>query len=110
VNSSWRRNVDLEDIPPAIRRALDETETQGAIDARALLTRTTALLLDRAIVEPEVLVGSPAEVLLEAARQGPADLIAVGHQGLEPVRRLTLGSVAAQLLAAAPCSLLIGRK
>jgi nucleotide-binding universal stress UspA family protein len=110
VNSSWRRNFDLEDIPPAIRRALDETETQGAIDARALLTRTTALLLDRAIVEPEVLVGSPAEVLLEAARQGPADLIAVGHQGLEPVRRLTLGSVAAQLLAAAPCSLLIGRK
>jgi len=28
----------------------------------------------------------------------------------DPVRRLTLGSVAAQLLAAAPCSLLIGRK
>jgi len=110
VNSSWRRNFDLEDIPLATRRALDETETQQAIDARALLTRTTAPLVDQAIVEPEVVIGSPAEVLLDAARQGPADLIAVGHQGLEPVRRLTLGAVAAQLLAAAPCSLLIGRK
>jgi nucleotide-binding universal stress UspA family protein len=110
VNSSWRRNFELQDISPAIRRALDETETQEATDARALLARTTAALVERAIVEPEVVVGSPAEVLLETARQGPADVIAVGHQGLEPVRRLTLGSVAAQLLAAAPCSLLIGRK
>jgi nucleotide-binding universal stress UspA family protein len=61
-------------------------------------------------VESEVAIGSPAEVLLDASRQRTAELIAVGHQGLEPVRRLTLGSVAAELLAVAPCSLLIGRK
>jgi nucleotide-binding universal stress UspA family protein len=110
VNSSWRRNLDIEGLPPAIRSALEETETQEAIDARALLARATGPLVDRGIVKSEVAIGNPAEILLGAARERPADLIAVGHQGIEPVRRLTLGSVTAHLLAAAPCSLLIGRK
>lgn len=110
VNASWRRSLALQDVPPGVRRALDEMEAQEAADARALLARATVTLADPAIVEREVVIGSPAEVLLDASRQRAADLIAVGHQGLEPVRRLTLGSVAAQLLAAAPCSLLIGRK
>lgn len=62
-------------------------------------------------MESEVAIGNPAEVLLGAARERPADLIAVGHQGIEPVRRLTLGSVTTvHLLVATPCSLLIGRK
>jgi nucleotide-binding universal stress UspA family protein len=110
VNAAWRRSLALEDVPPAVRSALDDMEAQEAADARAPLARATATLAGRAIVESDVAIGSPAEVLLDAARQRAADLIAVGHQGLEPVRRLTLGSVAAQLLAAAPCSLLIGRK
>jgi nucleotide-binding universal stress UspA family protein len=110
VNASWRRGLALQDAPPEVRSALDEMETQEAADARALLARATVSLVDPAIVEREVAIGSPAEVLLDASRERAADLIAVGHQGLEPVRRLTLGSVAAQLLAAAPCSLLIGRK
>lgn len=110
VNSAWRRNLDVEVIPSAIRSALEETEIQEVAEARALLARATKPLADRAIVEPEVAIGNPVEVLLGAARQRPADLIAVGHQGIEPVRRLTLGSVTAQLLGSAPCSLLIGRK
>jgi nucleotide-binding universal stress UspA family protein len=110
VDTSWRRGLALEDAPPAVRSALDEMEAQEAADARALLARATATLAKRASVESDVAIGSPAEVLLDTSRQRAADLIVVGHQGLEPVRRLTLGSVAAQLLAAAPCSLLIGRK
>lgn len=108
VDPSWRRS--LEDIPPAVRGALDEMDARRAADARALLARATVILGDRAIVESEVTVGTPTDVLLDASRRRAADLIAVGHQGLEPVRRLTLGSVAGHLLAAAPCSLLIGRK
>ena len=64
--------------------------------------RTTGPLVDRGIVESEVAIGNPAEVLLGAARERPADLIAVGHQGIEPVRRLTLGSVSVHLLVATP--------
>jgi nucleotide-binding universal stress UspA family protein len=110
VDVSWRRSLALEDIPPAVRSALDEVETQEAADVRAHLARRTVVLADRAIVESEVTIGRPAKVLLDASRRRTADLIAIGHQGLEPVRRLPLGSVAALLLAAAPCSLLIGRK
>jgi len=110
VDASWRRDLALEDIPHGIQSTLGEVEAQEAADARTHLARRTAILASRAVVECEVTIGRPAEVLLDASRQRPADLIAIGHQGLDPVRRLTLGSVAATLLTAAPCSLLIGRK
>jgi nucleotide-binding universal stress UspA family protein len=110
VDPSWRRGLAVEDLPPEVRRTLDEVDIRRAADARAQLARATAAVGDRAIVESEVLVGPPADVLLDTSRQRAADLIAVGHQGLEPVRRLTLGSVAGHVLNAAPCSLLIGRK
>ena len=110
VDTSWRRGLALEEVSPAIQTALDEQQAQEEADARAHLARASAALADRAIVESEVVIGRPAEILLEVPRARAADLLAVGHQGLEPVRRLALGSVAAQLLAAAPCSLLIGRK
>ncbi len=109
VNTTWRRTFELETLRPAVRRALEEKETQDASDARERLARTTVPLLERATVENEVATGNPVEVILHVARQGPADLLAVGHQGLEPVRRLPVGSVTAELLEAAPCSLLIGR-
>ena len=89
---------------------MHEIEAQHAEMARAALTRTATALADRATVESEGRSGSPAQVLLNAARQRSADLLVLGHQGIEPVRRLALGSVAEQLLAAATCSLLIGRK
>jgi nucleotide-binding universal stress UspA family protein len=110
VDTTWRRNLEVADLSFADRSKLDEMEAQRAADARALLGHATAALGNRAIVQNEVAIGDPVEALLDAARQRTADLIVVGHQGLEPVRRLTLGSTAAQLLAAAPCSLLIGRK
>ncbi len=110
VDTSWRRAIDLDAVPPAVQNAIRETEAQGVADARAVLDRTTVGLARRAALDREVAVGFPAELLLNAARQRRADLIAVGHLGLEPVRRLSLGSVAEQLLTAAPTALLIGRK
>jgi nucleotide-binding universal stress UspA family protein len=109
VDTSWRRNLDLKDVPLAVRSALNETETQAAADARALLARTTVTLARRVALEHHVIVGNPAQAL-DASRGRTADLLAVGDQGLEPIRRLALGSTAAQLLAATPCSLLIARK
>ena len=110
VNTSWRRTMELDEFPPAVRRAVHEIEAQQAEVARAALVRTATALADWATVESEVAAGSPAQVLLDAARQRSADLVVLGHQGVEPVRRLALGSVAEQLLAAATGSLLIGRK
>jgi nucleotide-binding universal stress UspA family protein len=110
VVGAWRGSPALENIPPAPASALDEIQAQETADAQTLLARATIVLGGRAHVDGKVATGNPAEVLLEAAHRHRAELLAVGHQGLEAVRRLTLGSVAAQVLAAAPCSLLIGRK
>jgi nucleotide-binding universal stress UspA family protein len=110
VDTSWRRGVAPEELPPETRSTLDAIEAKQASEARAVLDRGTAPLAGQAIVESEVSFGRPTQALLDAARKRSAGLIAIGHQGLEPVRRLSLGSVAGQILAAAPCSLLIGRK
>ena len=110
VNTSWRRTTDLDEFPPAVRRGVHEMEARHADVARAALARTAATLDGQATVESEVTAGSPAQVLLGAAQQRSADLMVLGHQGVGPVRRLALGSVAEQVLAAATCSLLIGRK
>jgi nucleotide-binding universal stress UspA family protein len=110
VDTAWRRGIPLGELPPETRSALEAIEVKQARDARVALERGTAALEGRASVESDVSVGHPAQVLLDAARQWGASLLAIGHQGLEPVRRLSLGSVAGQILAAAPCSLLIGRK
>lgn len=110
VDTSWRRAIDLEELPVTALGAVHAIEARQVAEARAALARGTAGLAGRAIVESDVVLGSPIQALLDAARERRADLIAIGHQGLEPVRRLPLGSVAAQLLATPPCSLLIGRK
>jgi nucleotide-binding universal stress UspA family protein len=50
---------------------------------------------------------SAGGVLVELARQQEADLLAVGHRGLGPVRRFLLGSVSSYILHHAPCGVLI---
>jgi nucleotide-binding universal stress UspA family protein len=54
-------------------------------------------------VEP----GRPREVLLAAARELAADLLAVGSRGLGPLRHLLLGSVAEAAARRASCDVLV---
>lgn len=51
--------------------------------------------------------GSASEVVVEAAADASADLIAIGSYGAGSVRRLLLGSVAGQIMRHAPCSVLV---
>ncbi len=69
---------------------------------------TAALLMDAGReVATEVLHGAPAEQIVEAARRRDADLIVIGTRGRTGLSRVLLGSLAADLLDAAPCSVLI---
>ena len=55
-----------------------------------------------------VVAGDPAEVLLEAAREGESPtLVAVGSRGLGPVGRLRLGSVSTRVIRAGPGAILV---
>jgi nucleotide-binding universal stress UspA family protein len=59
--------------------------------------------------EADVRVGKPADEILGAAREWPADLIVVGSTGKSLVRRLILGSVARTVLQGAPSSVVVAR-
>ena len=50
VNTSWRRTMELDEFPPAVRRTVHEIEAQHADVARAALARTAAVLADWATV------------------------------------------------------------
>lgn len=53
--------------------------------------------------------GEPAQGILQMATDAQADLIVVGTHGREGLKRLTLGSVAEQIVRTAPCPVLVAR-
>jgi nucleotide-binding universal stress UspA family protein len=59
-------------------------------------------------VEPVAIVGPPASVLVDAARD--ADMLVVGSRGHGGFTALLLGSVSQQLAHHAPCPLVIHRE
>ena len=70
---------------------------QASIDARRRLSEIADVETGSSTVEPELLQGDPAEVLIEVARRRGADEIVVGSRGLGRIRAL-LGSVSNALL------------
>lgn len=58
-------------------------------------------------VQTEVLIGTPAEAILEQAQGQRADLILMGSRGRHGVVRLMLGSVSHAVLHSAPCPVLV---
>ena len=63
-----------------------------------------------AAVECRVVRGSPAGVLIAAAVDSGADMILTGSHGVGRVRGALLGSVSSQVLAHAPCSVMVFRE
>jgi nucleotide-binding universal stress UspA family protein len=60
-------------------------------------------------VSSEILEGAPAALIVDQARQWPADLVVVGSHGRGQVARLALGSVSQAVALHAPCSVEIVR-
>jgi nucleotide-binding universal stress UspA family protein len=59
--------------------------------------------------EPLVVEGRPVEKLLAKLHEAPFDLVIAGSRGSGSVERMLVGSTSEQLLAMAPCSVLIVR-
>ncbi|CAO3421745.1 universal stress protein [Azospirillum endophyticum] len=59
-------------------------------------------------VETILLAGPPAPRIIELARQGRYDLVAMGSARRSGVSRVLLGSTASEVIEALPCDLLIG--
>lgn len=57
--------------------------------------------------DKQVILGDAHPLIIETAEKGHYDLIIMGHRGLNPLKRLFLGSVAKRVIEDAPCSVLI---
>ena len=60
-------------------------------------------------IRPTVVTGRPASALAGLAADVKADLLILGSRGFSAIRSLLLGSVSAELVQDAPCSVLIAR-
>jgi nucleotide-binding universal stress UspA family protein len=75
-----------------------------------LLEKALWALSDRGIAAAILnLTGAPADSVLDAARETGADLIVVGARQRGVVRRLLAGSVSVEVVAEAPCDVLVVR-
>ena len=78
--------------------------------AKRLLADSAQRLKDGGIgpaLEEQMLAGDPADQILTYAAQAAADLIVVGHRGLNAVQRFLVGSVSTKIMTHAPCAVLV---
>jgi nucleotide-binding universal stress UspA family protein len=86
-----RPQTDLENFPHShIEKQLQEYQKN--------LPCTSAL---------EIVTGDPAEEIIRLANIYNADLIIIGSRGLTGMQRILMGSVSSQIVADAPCSVLV---
>jgi nucleotide-binding universal stress UspA family protein len=91
--------------------------TEGAhLDPSELPRREQALeeakaaLAERGLQADAVVgQGDPGEAIVQIANDRSADLIIVGHRGLNPFERLLLGSVSSKVVHRATCDVLVVR-
>ncbi len=91
-------------------RAMDDLDVERAQRATQLRLRLTDVLgrLGGGVPgEVEVRIGRPADEILAAAQQPPADLIIMATRGISGVKRLLFGSVAEQVLRSASTPVLV---
>jgi nucleotide-binding universal stress UspA family protein len=55
----------------------------------------------------EIVTGDPTEEIIRLANIHTTDLIVIGTRGLKGVNRIIEGSVSSQVVADAPCSVLV---
>jgi nucleotide-binding universal stress UspA family protein len=90
-------NAERERAESVINRAIARLRESGA-------SRETPLTLTS-----EVVVGHPAETIIETAKKWGADLVALGSHGYSGFTRFLLGSVSYAVASHAPCSVEIVR-
>lgn len=107
--------ISVIDAPPS--GAFNVREPQIAVEsltleerhkARELISRMAASISDIP-VETEVLIGRPAEAIVDMAEKRNADLIIMGTHGRTGLTHLLMGSVAEFVLRHAQCPVLTVR-
>jgi nucleotide-binding universal stress UspA family protein len=92
----------------AVPQDFYDTYSATAIaEAQATLDEAAALVPDGQKVRRLMAEGTPAWAILDEARAGDHDLVAVGSRGLGAATSLLLGSVSTQIIHASPVPVLV---
>jgi nucleotide-binding universal stress UspA family protein len=90
---------------PTLAKFADEDETQHQ---QQVLAEAKALLAESGIeARSAAPVGDAAAEIVRVAEESGADLVVLGARGLNPLKRLVLGSVSTKVLHQAPCDVLV---
>jgi nucleotide-binding universal stress UspA family protein len=81
-----------------------ERELMTELDRKAAMFRERAVVVQTALV-----VGRPADMIVDEAQRFHADLVVVGSRGRRRVAAALLGSVSAEVVDRAPCPVLVAR-
>jgi nucleotide-binding universal stress UspA family protein len=84
---------------------LEDVEGEHKLWTERHLREVVAELGDAVPVEIDVMVGDPAELLIEASRH--LDLLTMGARGYGPLRAVLLGSVSRRVTAEAHCPVIV---
>lgn len=101
-------------VPWSLSATTDAFETEEAAlrvhrDALEAAERDLRSVRCDLVIEPVLLRGRPASLIVEEARAMPADLIVIGHRGHSRWESALLGSVSAEVVDHAPCAVLVAR-
>lgn len=101
-------------LPPKTRVSVLRVFTPGQVDLLPAFERTLEVTRQRIEqmgipAQAEVLLGHPAEKIIEVSKEHRADLILMGAKGLRATLGILLGGVAQQVAEYADCPVLVVR-
>lgn len=102
MSSSFGPSIDYQLFIEALRKTGQQT-----LQTLQAMVRTENLEADTALLE--TIGGRAADLIVEAAREWPADLIVMGTHGRRGVRRILMGSDAGLVLHSTPVPVLMVR-
>jgi nucleotide-binding universal stress UspA family protein len=93
-----------------VLRVFSSQQATEAFPLEAAVNETCSLLRENGFqADAELVLGSPAEKIIEYADQHHPDIIVVGAKGLRATLGILLGGVAQQVIEYAPCPVLVVR-
>ena len=103
----------VEPFPAINALAPAEMLTLAAEGEREIMTeldRKAAMFRERAfVVQTALVIGRPADMIVDEAQRFHADLVVMGSRGRRRVAATLLGSVSAEVVDRAPCPVLVAR-
>jgi nucleotide-binding universal stress UspA family protein len=103
----------VESVPPITALgpvSISDTTEALERDGMAALDRRSAAIRECGLdVQTALMVGRPADLIVDEARRFRADLIVMGSRGRGAIASALLGSVSAEVVDRAPCPVLVAR-